>query len=141
MQRPELNLATTETLQSASKLGGAIKQARLARNFNRTDFATRAKISPATLDRIEKGDVAVRFGAWLLALQFCNLLHLLDQASNVDADKLGAHVRSQQLRKRVRKVSNKSAQNNANLNKDLGNNLGKSVNKSELTNTSDEYDF
>lgn len=141
MQRPELNFATAETLKSATKLGAAIKQARLARNYNRTDFATRAKISPATLDRLEKGDVAVRFGAWLLALQFCNLLHLLDQASNVEADKLGAYVRSQQLRKRVRKVSKKSVQNDANLNKDLGNNLDNSANKSELPSSSDEYDF
>lgn len=101
MQRPELDFATPESLKSAMQLGMAIKCARLARNFTRSDFAQRSKISPATLDRIEKGDVAVRMGAWLLALQHTNLLHLLDAAANLQADPIGQHVRQQQLRKRA----------------------------------------
>lgn len=101
MPRPEISFASPETTQAAQRLGVAVRQARLARNITRLDFSARARISPATLDRIEKGDVAVRLGAWLLALQTCDLLHLLKEISNPDADLLGAHARQQQVRKRA----------------------------------------
>jgi transcriptional regulator with XRE-family HTH domain len=101
MPKSTLDFSTPETLSSANRLGMAIKQARLARNYTRLDFAERSKISPATLDRIEKGDVSVRMGAWLLALQYTSLLHLLDKASTLAADPVGQQLREMQLRKRA----------------------------------------
>lgn len=89
MQRPEASFATPEVLEAARQLGWAIRQARLARNRTRKDFAERAHISPNTLDRLEQGDVAVRMGAWFSALQTGNLLHLLEKISNPEADTLG----------------------------------------------------
>ncbi len=101
MKKTAFEFSTPETLASASQLGLAIKQARLARNYTRLDFAERSKISPATLDRIEKGDGSVRMGAWLLALQYSSLLHLLDKASSLAADPIGQQLREDQLRKRA----------------------------------------
>lgn len=103
MQRPEASFATPEVLATAEQLGSAIRQARLARNRTRSDFAERAHISPNTLDRLEKGDVAVRMGAWIAALQTGNLLHLLEKVSTPDADTLGRVKREQQMEGAIRK--------------------------------------
>lgn len=103
MQRPEASFATPEVTQAARALGLAIKQARLARNRTRKDFAERAHISPATLDRLEHGDVAVRMGAWFAALQAANLLPLLEKLSNPDADTLGRVEREKRRAGAMRK--------------------------------------
>jgi transcriptional regulator with XRE-family HTH domain len=110
MKKTAFEFSTPETLASASQLGLAIKQARLARNYTRLDFAERSKVSPATLDRIEKGDVSVRMGAWLLALQYASLLHLLDKAATPAADVVGQQLREEQLRKRASRKGKKIEQ-------------------------------
>ncbi len=103
MQKQEANFATPATLAAARKLGDAVRQARLARNRTREDFAQRARISAPTLDRLERGDVAVRMGAWLAALETSNLLHLLDVVSDPDSDTLGKVERARQVERGVRK--------------------------------------
>ena len=103
MQKQEISFATPTTLAAARKLGNAIRQARLARNRTREDFAQRARISAPTLDRLERGDVAVRMGAWLAALETSNLLHLLDGVSNPESDTLGELERGRQIERGVRK--------------------------------------
>jgi len=103
MQKPEASFATPEVLKSAQSLGNAIRLARLARNRTRVDFAERAHVSPNTLDRLERGDVAVRMGAWLSALQTASLLHLLETVSNPDADTLGRTQRNQRANNAARK--------------------------------------
>lgn len=103
MQRPEAIFATPEVIAAARQLGSAIRQARLARNRTRTDFAERAHISPATLDRLEQGDVAVRMGAWFSALHTGNLLHLLEKVSTPDADTLGRVEREKRTSGALRK--------------------------------------
>jgi len=113
MQKPEASFATPEVLESAQLLGNAIRQARLARNRTRVDFAERAHISANTLDRLERGDVAVRMGAWLSALQTASLLHLLEAVSALDADTLGREERNRRIegakRKRARPIKEPSA--------------------------------
>lgn len=108
MPRPEANFASPDTTLAAKKLGKAVRLARLARNMTRVDFADRSRISAPTLDRIERGDVAVRMGAWLLALQTCNLLHLLDHVSAPEADVLGQQQRESSVRKRASGTRKKS---------------------------------
>lgn len=103
MPRPEASFATPEITVAARELGSAIKQARLARNRTRNDFAERAHISTATLERLEKGDVAVRMGAWLAALQTANLLPLLEKISTPDADTLGRVEREKRKNSALRK--------------------------------------
>jgi len=102
MQKSEASFATPEVQKAAKALGHAIRQARLARNRTREDFAQRAHISAPTLDRLERGDVAVRMGAWLSALQTGNLLHLLEKASMLDSDILGRDEREKRVRGAVR---------------------------------------
>lgn len=115
MPRPEKSFATPEVTLAARELGMAIKQARLARNRTRNDFAERARISAATLDRLEHGDVAVRMGAWFAALQAANLLQLLGKLSNPDADTLGRVERDKRrvsaMRKNAYPVKPKSTEN------------------------------
>ena len=103
MQEQEASFATPATLAAARKLGDAIRQARLARNRTREDFAERARISAPTLDRLERGDVAVRMGAWLSALETSNLLHLLDAVSRPESDTLGELERGRQIERGMRK--------------------------------------
>src|SRR5262245_42169535 len=102
MQRPEAPFATPETRAAAQRLGAAIRQARLARNMSLADCAERARTSRNTLIRIEQGDVAVRIGSWLSAMEVCNVLHLLASASDPDADALGKAERQREARKRAR---------------------------------------
>jgi len=111
MPRPEASFASPDTSLAAQKLGKAVRMARLARNMTRIDFAERARISAPTLDRIERGDVAVRMGSWLLALQVCNLLHQLDKVSDPNADILGQQQRELSIRKRA-SGKRKKAQDN-----------------------------
>ena len=111
MPRPEASFASPDTSLAAQKLGKAVRMARLARNMTRVDFAERARISAPTLDRIERGDVAVRMGSWLLALQVCNLLHQLDKVSDPNADILGQQQRELSIRKRA-SGTRKKAQDN-----------------------------
>lgn len=101
MPRPETSFASPDTSLAALKLGKAVRLGRLARNMTRVDLAERARISAPTLDRIERGDVAVRMGSWLLVLQVCNLLHLLDKVSDPNADVLGQQQRELSSRKRA----------------------------------------
>ncbi|HEV3239942.1 MAG TPA: helix-turn-helix transcriptional regulator [Casimicrobiaceae bacterium] len=102
MPRLETAFATPVTREAAIRLGAAIRQARLARRMSTAECAERARISRATLVRIESGDVAVRLGAWLSALEVCNLLHLLATVSNPDQDALGRVERQREARKRTR---------------------------------------
>jgi|SRR5271154_3448346 len=108
MPRLETNFATPATREAASQLGIAIRQARLARKLTTAECAERARISRATLVRIESGDVAVRLGSWLSVLEVCNLLHLLATVSNPDADTLGRTERQEHARKRTRTAKAKS---------------------------------
>jgi transcriptional regulator with XRE-family HTH domain len=102
MQKREKDFATPASLEVAKKLGKAIHQARVARNRTREDLAQRSKIGRNTLTRLESGDVAVRMGAWLSALEATGLLHLLENAAEPAADVLGEVSRKQKPRVRAR---------------------------------------
>ena len=64
-------------------------------------MAARARVSPSTLDRIERGDVAVSMSAWLSTLEAVSLLHLVEKPSDPDADPLGRAHRDFRLAKRA----------------------------------------
>ena len=77
MRRPELDFVTPAGLDAATQLGKAVRASRLAMNSTQLDFSARARLSRATLARIESGDPAVSFGSWLSAMEEASLLHLL----------------------------------------------------------------
>lgn len=78
MRRPESQFATPRALSAAKALGASVRAKRLTMNSTQADFCARARISRATLARIESGDAAVSFAAWLSALEEASLLHLLE---------------------------------------------------------------
>jgi transcriptional regulator with XRE-family HTH domain len=111
MQKRELDFASSASLKIAKKLGDAIRQARIARNRTREDLAQRSKMSRNTLVRLESGDVAVRMGAWLSALEATGLLHLLEDVATPEKDVLGEVARKQKPRVRARTITKQEEDN------------------------------
>jgi transcriptional regulator with XRE-family HTH domain len=102
MRRLESKFVTPIAAETARRLGGAIRAARLARNATQESIAARARMSPLTWLKIEKGNVSVALASWLSALEQVGLLPLLEVPANPEADQLGAALRRQQARVRAR---------------------------------------
>jgi transcriptional regulator with XRE-family HTH domain len=102
MRRREAKFVTGISQETAIRLGRAIRAARLARNATQESIASRARMSPLTWLKIEKGDVSVALGSWLSALEQVGLLALLEVPANQDADRLGSALRRDQARVRSR---------------------------------------
>lgn len=83
MRRPEANFASPLSATVAVQLGEAVRTSRLSRNLTQSDFAERARMSVATLQRIERGDPAVSFTSWLSAMEAGSLLAALQNATEL----------------------------------------------------------
>lgn len=68
------DFATPETRRAARHLGRLVREARLARRMPQTELAARARTSPATVIRIEKGSVETALGTWLSVMEQIGLL-------------------------------------------------------------------
>ena len=77
MRRRETEFATPSTEQVGRHLGALTRQARLARRWTLAELAERARVSPATLKRIEGGSLSASLGAWLGVLERVGLLSRL----------------------------------------------------------------
>ena len=77
MRRKEADFATPAAVKTAAHLGDLVRQARLARSWTQQGLAERARISLATLKRMEGGAVEVSLGGWLAVLESLGLLPLL----------------------------------------------------------------
>lgn len=77
MRRKESDFATPAARHAAIHLGGLVRQARLARSWTQQDLAERARISLATVKRMEGGAVEISLGGWLSAFECLGLLPLL----------------------------------------------------------------
>lgn len=77
MRRKETDFATPATAQTAVHLGDLVRQARLARSWTQQGLAERARISLATLKRIEGGAVEASLGGWLAVFESLGLLSLI----------------------------------------------------------------
>jgi transcriptional regulator with XRE-family HTH domain len=110
MRRPEAAFASPASIAASGQLGAAIRLARLARNLTQADFAERARMSVATLQRIERGDPAVSFSSWLSAMEVSNLLPILQRAADPDADAAGRARRQLEQRKRATGSRGKDAE-------------------------------
>ena len=100
MRRPEANFASPLSATVAVQLGAAVRASRLGRNLTQADFAERARMSVATLQRVERGDPAVSFTSWLSALEAGSLLVALQNAAELAAQS-NARVRVVQPRRRA----------------------------------------
>ncbi len=81
MRRPEASFASPLSASVAAQWGEAVRAARLHRNLTQADFAQRARMSIATLQRVERGDTAVSFTSWLSAMEAGALLPALQAAA------------------------------------------------------------
>lgn len=66
--------ATPAVRRAAIHLGTLMRQARLARSMTQAELAVRAKTSPATVIRVEKGSVETGLGTVLLMMEQLGLL-------------------------------------------------------------------
>lgn len=82
MRRKEADFATPAAVKAAGHLGDLVRQARLARSWTQQGLAERARISLATLKRMEGGAVEVSLGGWLAAFECLGLLPLLNALSD-----------------------------------------------------------
>jgi transcriptional regulator with XRE-family HTH domain len=101
MRRPEAAFASPKSASVAAELGRAVRSARLGRNLTQADFAERARVSVATLQRIEKGDPAVSFTSWLSAMEASALLPALKEVADPALDARGTAQRKLDERKRA----------------------------------------
>lgn len=101
MRRPEAAFASPKSASVAADLGRAVRLARLGRNLTQSDFAERARVSVATLQRIERGDPAVSFTSWLSAMEASALLPALKEIANPAIDARGVAQRRLEERKRA----------------------------------------
>lgn len=77
MRRKETDFATPAVVKTAGHFGDLVRQARLARSWTQQGLAERARISLATLKRMEGGAVEASLGGWLAVFESLGLLPLL----------------------------------------------------------------
>ncbi|WDM67886.1 helix-turn-helix transcriptional regulator [Xanthomonas cucurbitae] len=90
MRRLETAYATSASQQTAQHLATLVKNARIARGWSQLNLAERARISPATMSRIEQGNLGASLGTWLAVFERLGLLakfaQLRDPASEAILD-------------------------------------------------------
>lgn len=79
MRRRETQFASPPTLKTGRHLGALVRQARLARAWTLSELAERARVSLATIKRIEGGSLSASLGAWLSVLERLGLLSPLSE--------------------------------------------------------------
>jgi transcriptional regulator with XRE-family HTH domain len=99
MRRRESEFASPAASHAAAHLGGLIRQARLARSWTQRDLAERARISLATVKRLEHGAVAVSLGGWLSVFESLGLLPLLQSLQDPASAALLDRTRAQRARR------------------------------------------
>jgi len=81
MRRQEEKFASSQVKSAASRIAPIIRTARLTRNMTQEAAAARAKMSPYTWMKIERGDVSISLGSWLSALECLGLLDTLSMVA------------------------------------------------------------
>lgn len=102
MRRKESDFSTPAVSRTATHLGDLIRQARLARSWTQQGLAERARISLATLKRMEGGAVEVSLGGWLAVFESLGLLPLFSMLRDPASAALLDATRAQRARARQR---------------------------------------
>lgn len=92
----------TPVTSAVRQLGQDIRTARLRRRLRAALVAERARISPPTLAKVERGDPAVSLGIYAAVLWVLGLLEPLGQVAAPAADSTGAGLDEARLPSRVR---------------------------------------
>jgi transcriptional regulator with XRE-family HTH domain len=88
--------------RALKKLGRDIKDARRRRRIPAAVVADRARISPRTLVKVEKGDAAVSMGIYAAVLFALGLIHRLSDLADAGKDLVGRRLEEEKLPKRIR---------------------------------------
>ncbi len=99
MRRKETDFATPAATQAAAHLGDLVRQARLARSWTQQGLAERARISLATLKRLEGGAVEVSLGGWLAVFESLELLPLFNSLRDPASAALLDQTRARRARR------------------------------------------
>lgn len=102
MRRKEADFASAPVSRAAEHLGNLVRQARLARSWTQRDLAERARISLATLKRLEGGAVEVSLGGWLSVFENLRLLSLFGTLRDSASAALLDTTKTQRVRPRRR---------------------------------------
>lgn len=79
MKRQESRFASPPVKATGQHLGALVRQARIARNWTMAELAERARVSLATLKRIEGGSLSTSLGAWLAVFERVGLMSRLGE--------------------------------------------------------------
>ena len=102
MKRSQDMVTTPAARATARHLAALVKQARLARRWSQAELAERARVSGATVHRIEHGSVAASLGAWLAVLERLGLLGRLNEIRDPASETVLDETRAQRAgRERV----------------------------------------
>lgn len=90
MSKPIARPCSQYSLDALQLLGQLVREGRLAKGLTTTDLATRAGVSRALLQRIEKGDPGCSIGAVFEAAAICDV-PLFDSDDRLLAVRLARH--------------------------------------------------
>jgi transcriptional regulator with XRE-family HTH domain len=102
MRRKETDFASDAAARASRHMGALVRQARLARAWTQQGLAERARISLATLKRIEGGAVEVSLGGWLAVFESVGLLPLIAALRDPASAALLDATRAKRARTRTR---------------------------------------
>lgn len=98
MKRQESTFASPPAEAAGRHLGALVRQARIARNWTLAELAERARVSLATIKRIEGGSLSTSLGAWLAVLERVGLLHRLAELRDPASEALLNETRAKRPR-------------------------------------------
>ncbi len=99
------DLLSDAALNSLSKLGERLREARLRRNWTQTETAEKAGLSDSSVKKVEAGSVHITIGAYLSILDVFGLPMAFDSVMVAGADTLGEALSRHSLRQRARSAN------------------------------------
>ena len=98
MKRRESEFASPPVEATGRHLGALVRQARIARRWTMTELAERARVSLATLKRIEGGSLSASLGAWLAVFERVGLMSRLAELRDPASEALLNETRAKRPR-------------------------------------------
>ncbi|MBN8713790.1 MAG: helix-turn-helix domain-containing protein [Xanthomonadales bacterium] len=98
MKRQESEFANPSVAATGQHLGALVRQARIARKWTMAELAERARVSLATLKRIEGGSLSTSMGAWLAVLERVGLMSRVAELRDPASEALLNETRAKRVR-------------------------------------------
>lgn len=89
-------------LRALRKMGNDLRDARLRRRITTEIMASRAFITRATLNKVEKGDPGVSMGIYVTVLLVLGMTDRISDLVDVKFDNMGLALEEERLPKRIR---------------------------------------